>query len=160
MENKPNKIIWHHSADTDNGPQLNKINAYHKSRGFPKSGLGFYVGYHYLIEHNGLVIKCRKETEIGAHDRGENFGSIGICLDGNFNYTTPRKEQKKAAGKLTKEILRRWHIRVARIEPHRWGDPTDCPGTLLPDKWLAFNYIQYEINLITKIIQRLRLMFG
>ena len=160
MENKPNKIIWHHSADPDTGLQLSKINVAHKNRGFRKSSLGFYVGYHWLIEHNGLVIQCREEGVMGAHDQGENFGSIGVCLAGHFNSRKPTKAQEKATGKLVKEIMKRWSIRVTRLEPHRWGDPTDCPGTLLLDNWLAFNYIQYEINLITKIIQRIRLIFG
>ncbi len=156
-ENKPYKIIWHHSADASPELQLGKIDLEHKSRGYPKSSLGFFVGYHYLIEHDGKLVQCRKETEIGTHAKPENIHSIGICLTGNFSFYLPTEKQKETAGKLVKEILERWEIHIARIIPHRKVSATECPGKLLKDDWLACSYLQFEINRVEKIIQWLRL---
>jgi N-acetyl-anhydromuramyl-L-alanine amidase AmpD len=151
MDIKPSRIVWHHSADNSTKAQFAKIDAYHKTRDFPKSSLGFYVGYHYLIEHDGRIIQARKETEIGAHDTGENINSIGICLAGNFNITYPTTEQAISAAQLIKDIRTRFNIPITRIEPHRWDDTTDCPGTLLPDNWLIEQFLKYEGSVATQV---------
>lgn len=150
MEIKPSRIIWHHSADNSDAPQFNKINEYHQTRNFPVSSLGYYVGYHYLIEPDGRVLQARRETEIGAHDQGENSNSLGICLAGNFSLRYPSELQAAAAAKLVKEIRTRWDIPVTRIEPHRWDDDTECPGTLLPDNWLINEFLKREGSIFTK----------
>ncbi|MEK7578899.1 MAG: peptidoglycan recognition family protein [Patescibacteria group bacterium] len=142
----PKRIIWHHSADSFNGHQSEKINAYHKTLDFPKSSLGYYVGYHYLIEQDGLILKTRNETEIGAHDKNENLDSIGICLAGNFNIGKPTTTQINSAVLLIDYILIRWKISPAKIEPHRLNDATDCPGVWLPDDWLKNQYINWKIG--------------
>src|SRR3990167_8647940 len=90
---KAQRIIWHHSADPARDRQREKINLYHKHRGFPVSSLGFYGGYHFLIEHDGFVHQYRKCDEQGYHDADENGDSIGICLAGNLNLRKPPNEQ-------------------------------------------------------------------
>jgi hypothetical protein len=117
---------------------------YHKTRGFPISSFGYYVGYHWLIEPDGSIRQARKETEIGAHDAGENINSIGICLAGNFDLFMPNESQIASAALLVKQIRERWKIPVTRIEPHRWDDDTACPGSLLQDNWLINEYLQRE----------------
>jgi len=150
MEIKPTRIIWHHSADASNEKQFDKVNAYHKTRDFPRSSLGYFVGYHWFIERDGSLVQARKETEIGAHDSGENTNSIGICLAGNCNFIMPTEAQSASAALLVKNIRNRWKIPVTRIEPHRWDDSTDCPGTLLPDNWLINEFLQREGTIFTK----------
>jgi len=135
MENKPNRIIWHHSADGSTGHQADKINIYHKSRGFPKSILGFYGGYHILIEHDGSMFRYRADNEIGAHDADENINSLGVCLTGNFNLTRPTKEQTETLARVIATWRHIHNIPLTRVDPHRMGDATDCPGKLLPDDW-------------------------
>ncbi len=141
---KPQRIIWHHSAIASNTSQLVGINDYHRARGFPQSTLGYWVGYHYLIEPNGAVVRCRAEDEIGAHDAGENINSLGICLAGNFDDATPSDAQAMAFARLIKDIRTRWPIPLTRIEPHRWDDQTNCPGLMLPDNYAIENYLARE----------------
>ncbi len=97
--------------------------------------LGFYGGYHILIERDGTVVRFRADNEVGAHDYGENINSLGICLAGNFNSQHPTKEQETAFVKQLLEWKLKWNIPENRIDPHRIGDSTDCPGKLLPDDW-------------------------
>jgi len=139
---EPHRIIWHHSADPSTGPQLYKINEHHRQRGFPKSNRGYFVGYHWLIEPDGMMWQTRDESEIGAHDTGENMDSLGICLAGDFTARAPSEAQAVSAAELVGKIRVRWDIRLSRIEPHRWDDATECPGTFLPDNWLVNEYLK------------------
>jgi len=154
MENKPTKIIWHHTAVNSSSDQFFGINANHEIRRFPKSSLGFYVGYHYLIEHSGKVVKARLDTEIGAHDKGENVGSIGIGLAGNFSILYPTLAQKKAARKLVSVLMTRWKIPASHVEPHRTNDSTECPGKLLPDNWIIPNPVNHKVKAAIKLLQQ------
>lgn len=152
----PQRIIWHHSAVRSREPQFEQINQHHKMRDFPRSSLGFYVGYHWLIETDGTVRQARLETEMGAHDTGENVNSLGICFAGDFTASLPGEAQADAAARLIAGIRSRWNIPITRIEPHRWDDNTQCPGTFVPDDWLIKEYLKRE----TSPLHRLFLYIG
>lgn len=82
------RIIIHCSA-TPNGKHFSAedIDLWHKQRGFKK------CGYHVVIEVDGRVRRwpvCRGLNEQGAHVRGHNKDTIGICLIGTDKFT---KEQ-------------------------------------------------------------------
>ena len=53
-----------------------EINKWHMAKGW------FGIGYHYVIRRNGVIEKGRPETRPGAHVRGLNEVSLGICLVG------------------------------------------------------------------------------
>lgn len=66
------------------------INGWHAARGFRRSSplaRSFNVelqsiGYHYVIDVDGLHYTGRHLSEIGAHVSGHNAYSVGICLVG------------------------------------------------------------------------------
>ena len=142
----PKRIIWHHTGDASPGAQFDKINAYHKSRGFPLSSLGYFVGYHYLIERDGTLRQARSLEEMGAHDQAENLNSLGIALAGNFDIERPSEAQTIKATKSLGEIMAAKSIPITRIEPHRRDDETSCPGRLLGDDWLTKEYLRRHAN--------------
>ena len=109
---------------------------------------------------SGEVWKTRKETEIGAHDAGENPNSLGVCLAGNFNITQPTDLQKIAVVRLLSEIKSRWPIPLTRIEPHRWDDQTDCPGRNLPDNWLMNLWLEREGSNALKVFHWIGKKYG
>ncbi len=79
-----------HCADTpdDKDFSVKDIDNWHKQRGFNKHGSHtMYCGYHYVITRNGIIEKGRLLNEIGAHCRGYNLTSVGICLIGRNNFT-------------------------------------------------------------------------
>jgi len=135
MEQDPNRIILHHSGDISAGPQAEKINRYHKSRRFPKSRLGFFGGYHLLIEKNGVVFRYRDDNEVGAHDADENYGTLGVCLAGNFDLTVPTMRQQATLRRVLWVWQALWGISTDRIDPHRYGDQTSCPGRNVYNLW-------------------------
>ena len=141
-KNNPQHIIVHHTASlgTPDRYQLNGVNNYHRSQKYPLSSMGFFVGYHYLIEQNGKVIQCRREDENGAHTSQEsmNFKSIGICLAGDFDQQMPTEEQKSAIHKLLQEVQSRHNIPDEQVVPHRRYAPKSCWGKNLPDNIVDF----------------------
>ena len=74
------KIIVHCSASP---PSMNTfakdIDAWHKLRGW--SG----IGYHYVIRRSGILEKGRDIMQAGAHAKGYNFSSVGVCLIGGVD---------------------------------------------------------------------------
>jgi len=71
---------------------------------FPKSGLGFWVGYHKMIDRYGRIYTARLDETIGSHTlNGWNTKSIGICLDGNFNIEAPTQAQLMSLRSLIKQ---------------------------------------------------------
>lgn len=80
MRRKTDYIIIHCSAtppDMDIG--VKEIDKWHKDRGW--SG----VGYHDIIRRNGVPEQGRDENATGAHAKGYNSISVGICLVGGIN---------------------------------------------------------------------------
>ena len=73
-------IIIHCSA-TREGQELppEALDEMHRKRGF--SG----TGYHYYIRRNGTVLSPRHIACIGAHVKGRNNHSIGICYEGGLD---------------------------------------------------------------------------
>ena len=123
-------IVLHHTDDPTQGPQFNKVNAYHKAKGFPKSSLGFYVGYHYFIGFDGTIKVARAEWETGAHCNAKlmNFRGIGIALAGDFTLRPPNEAQISALATLVKDIQQRNKIADDHVLNHRDCKPTSCPG--------------------------------
>jgi hypothetical protein len=131
--NTPKVIIVHHSASPLT-TKVGDIDRWHKSRwpGFI-SRRGFHVGYHYVVEADGMVIQTREHDEVGAHCIGQNSRSIGICIVGNFNNYEPTVAQVTAVRKLIKTLRAEYGNLPAR--PHRYYAKTDCFGTSLPDNY-------------------------
>lgn len=75
-----------HCSDTPASMDIGaeEIDQWHKERGW--SG----IGYHYVIRRDGTLEPGRPLEKSGAHVRGFNRNSIGICLvggKGGFNFT-------------------------------------------------------------------------
>ena len=158
--NQPKFLVLHCSdvSHNTNPHQLISIDRYHRDeRGFPKSSLGFWVGYHYLIDSD-KEYQCRADTDEGAHCnqgydgktiyqpgaydntkiKSMNFQSIGICWsgDGDIEYPTPIQY-----GLLQKRIWAlqdKWKIPNENVKYHRYfSKGKTCAGSLLTDEWLA-----------------------
>ena len=93
-----NKIIVHCSA-TREGQDIpvETIKKWHiEGRGWSD------IGYHFYIDINGNIHKGRDIAKIGAHCKGQNRNSIGICYcggveaDGKTPKDTRTIEQKDA----------------------------------------------------------------
>lgn len=119
---KPKYLVFHHSASKVAAPQ--DVNRWHKARGW--SG----IGYHYLVRKDGSIHRGRPENKLGAHVRGHNSDTIGICAEGDFTRETMSDAQIAALQELRADI----HRRYPGIKDLRHSDlnPTSCPGNRYP----------------------------
>lgn len=74
---KITKIIVHCSATPEGKDySVNTIRDWHLARGWRD------IGYHFVIYRNGEIAEGRPIEQSGAHTKGENYCSIGICYIG------------------------------------------------------------------------------
>ena len=71
----------------------------------------------------------------GAHVKGYNTKSIGICLAGNFDVTLPTTEQTESLAELIKQLKKKHNIKIENISPHRDKAAKTCYGSRLSDDW-------------------------
>lgn len=154
MENVPRQIIVHHTAAVAPVPQFDAINEWHKAREFPLSSLGYYVGYHYVIEKDGTTRQARKDDEGGAHAIGANFNSIGICLVGDFDIELPTEAQIIALGALIESKQHEHSLPVDAVYPHRHVSNTGCFGSRLPDDWAIQVLAWFELAKAANVEQQ------
>ena len=81
-----------------------------------------FTGYHYYITRDGTTYQTRHEQLIGAHAKGDNEHSLGVCYEGGLDKQgkpadTRTKAQKQALLKLLKR-LKKEHPQ-AQILGHR-----------------------------------------
>ena len=123
---KIDKIIIHCSATKEGADfHVKDIDRWHKQRGYK------CVGYHYVITLDGAIEKGRNEDEIGAHCKGYNANSIGICyiggLDKEGNAKDTRTVQQRAALYLLLNQLKEKYPN-ATIHGHNEFANKACPS--------------------------------
>jgi len=140
--NKPQFLIVHHTGGTDADPKADTshhtfdvVDGWHKKLWNFKSSLGHYIGYHYFIDKTGKVTQGRSDTDEGAHTKGKNLVSLGICLAGNFDVTVPSKEQVAALKTLLRAKMTQYALSLDSIVPHRKFAVKSCYGSKLSDTW-------------------------
>lgn len=133
---RPIKWIVVHCSATREGQELppDTLDAMHRARGF--SG----TGYHYYIRRDGEVVETRPLAQIGAHTKGYNNHSIGICYEGGLTADgTPadtRTEDQRTVLRLLVGQLRR-KFPGALVVGHRDLSPDlDGDGQVEPHEWL------------------------
>lgn len=142
-----NKIILHCSAsDLVRHDNINSIRELHT---FPKdwythwgnyytSGKEFSdIGYHWIIVKSGKIKKGRPETLMGAHTKGHNSDSIGICLTGEYLFSD---YQMTALENLVEILTDKYNIPANKVYPHWYFNPhKTCPNfTLKGERYVRF----------------------
>jgi len=123
----PSYIILHHSFTKDSKTvSWQPIREYHLSLGWQD------IGYHYGIEmvnDKFEILVGRFEGTVGAHTKGLNGLSIGICCVGNFDNEPPDMAQWNILLELCENICRRYNLPVQNVKGHREYAPyKSCPG--------------------------------
>ena len=119
------KIIIHCSA-TLPGQRVDveTITRWHKQRGFKT------IGYHFFIDRSGTIHAGRPLEHQGAHCKGQNARSIGICYEGGLNkegkpYDTRTIMQRIAMKELVAQLQERFT--EATVHGHREFANKACP---------------------------------
>lgn len=154
------KIVIHCAATKNGRPLGNErqsaaeiIDKWHASRGFKRQAWRTarfnphlkHIGYHFVIDCDGRCETAREIGEMGAHVRGHNKNSIGICLIGTDKFTRIQWQNLRQIVLQLKNRYPRAKVLGHRdLSPDRNGDgkitPEEwtklCPGFSV-DQWLA-----------------------
>lgn len=113
--NNPKRAFLHCSATPDYD-ESNKvfdiygaadIDEWHRKRGWRE------IGYHYVIRRSGIVEKGSREwNEYGAHVKGQNKDSLGICYIGTSKPTLMQVDSLLAVFGMVWEEF--------NIKPEQW----------------------------------------
>lgn len=120
-----NKIIIH-CTDTpeDRHVSVEDITQWHKEKGYNT------IGYHYVVYLDGSIRVGRPVDKKGAHCKGHNAKSIGVCYVGGRNLKgihsdTRTEAQKEALRSLIKKLLTKYPN--AKVYGHRDFAARACP---------------------------------
>lgn len=144
------RIIWHHSA----GGSMEGAVAAMKAKG---------CHYHVLIDQYGKTFKMRS-YDLMAYHAGPNGNpnSIGICMIGDFRYTSPTHEQIQKAADLAFDIEKTYG--PVNFQNHCDVAATMCPvidlSKIVRDRMITIEkdrdtqsqkpLDEYEVNTIKK----------
>lgn len=134
MSNTCSKIIIHHSLTKDS-----KTKSWDAIRDYHVNHQGWNdIGYHYGIELVGneyKIFKGRDESKGGAHTKGQNMKSIGICCVGNYDIETPPEGMLYKLIELIDDISTR-HGKLPIFSHNTFASYKSCPGKKFPMTWV------------------------
>lgn len=92
------KQVIIHCAATPNGKSysVDQIDDMHRRRGFRRTDRNIaafnskhkHIGYNFYIDVDGSCHYGRGMNEVGAHVRGHNRGTVGVCMAGTDKFTS------------------------------------------------------------------------
>jgi len=122
------KLIIHCSAtrECDDSVNASVIDRWHKARGWKG------CGYHFIVLIDGTIETGRMIDEVGAHVKGMNKSSIGICYigglekDGKTPKDTRTPQQKESLLLLIKTLKKIYP--EATLHGHNEFSNKACPS--------------------------------
>lgn len=123
-------IVVHHSAGAEH-VTVDQIRKEHVAKGYGD------VGYHFLIhrcEKAGpwVLSPCRPLGTTGAHDAGQNTGSIGVCIAGDYTRGPVDRWAWDLLTGFLAGLAERFGLEPDQVQGHGENEPprtpTACPG--------------------------------
>ena len=134
MAFKPKRIILHHSLTFDSGSVSWGAVRYHhtKEKEPPWLDIGYHSGVELVKtgEHEYYEILMGRMWDIpGAHCKGNNQDSLGLCFVGNFDLKDPPLKQLISGAKIVSLWLDLYDLTMGDIHLHReYASDRTCPG--------------------------------
>lgn len=124
---KITEIILHTSA-TPEGKDFKAadIDRWHRKKGWR------CIAYHFFIDLDGKVEEGRPIGMVGAHTKGHNANSIGICYCGGLSTDGKPKDtrtlkQKESMYLLVYQLLNLYGLSIKDVYGHRDFAAKSCP---------------------------------
>lgn len=147
---KPKQIILHHSLTKDNQTvSWGAIRKFHKSYAYkgkiiskeeadyciasgqhvkkPWGDIGYHFGIE-LVNDSYEILMGRMPNVQGAHCRGHNKDSIGVCFIGNYDIDTPSKGMIDKGVSLITYLCKVYNISSSQVYGHCEYSSKTCPG--------------------------------
>lgn len=128
---KIDTVIVHHSAGAAHATVAELRDLHVRQRGYSD------IGYHFVVRRQGAggawVIEPGRPVElVGAHDAGENTGSIGVCICGDYTRGPVDAWGWRLLVDFVAQLCARYQLIADQVEGHREHEPrstpTACPG--------------------------------
>lgn len=137
---RPIDSIYIHCSATPDGRDVTveQIRQMHLKNGWND------IGYHFVIYRDGSVLPGRPISQIGAHAKGHNTGSIGICYIGGMNKENTKAADTRTSAQqesliwLVKELIRTFG--TLKIYGHNQVSAKSCPCFDVPS-WVDATHI-------------------
>lgn len=129
-------IVIHTAAADWPGVTVDEIRRWHRRRGFSD------IGYHFVIDDDGVVHPGRRENIPGAHALGMNHRSLGICVTGHGDVHDFYAAQIDALGSLLRTLCKTYHLTPDRILGHR--EVGEIPGCPAPHKTCPGEFVNMD----------------
>ena len=132
---KIDMIVIHCSATRADVPlSPRQLEEMHRQRGFDG------CGYHYYVRRDGEICTMRPVDRPGAHAKGYNRHSIGVCYEGGLDEqgrpADTRTELQKRSLRVLVRVLA-MDFQTRRIVGHRDLSPDlDGDGVIEPEEWV------------------------
>ena len=97
------KLLVVHCSDTADSENIDAVDIHKMHLSFGWDG----IGYHKIILRSGKIENGRPEYWVGAHVKGKNNISLGVCLIGRNKFT---KNQFKSL----ERTLRKWKVQYPK----------------------------------------------
>lgn len=147
------RLILHHSACSSCTAE--QIHQWHLNNGWEGAG------YHFLVRKDGQIYRLRPEEFVGAHAKGSNYNSIGICAEGNFENETMSEAQKNSLIELVSYLKGKYGI--SKVLKHSDVNNTACPGKNYPFNEIVNGKVEerHEVSgIIADIQSKLNSKYG
>ena len=99
------KLLVIHCSDTDDEEDLHALDIHNMHLNFGWDG----IGYHKVICRSGRIENGRPDYWIGAHVKGKNDISLGVCLIGRNIFTNQQYFSLET-------VLRSWKLLYPKAE--------------------------------------------
>lgn len=123
-------------ADKTPHEQMKEIDRWHKDKGWRA------IGYHAIVARDGTVVQGRPYSQQGAHAKGHNKTTIGICLIGGFGSDADDRAvdhftavQLASLYALIKDLREQYGIKD-NVVGHNKISNKACPGFRV-QRWLS-----------------------
>ena len=133
---KIDTIVIHCSATREDATLTpRQLDQMHRQRGFDG------CGYHYYVRRDGTICTMRPMERMGAHAKGHNATSVGVCYEGGLNANgqaaDTRTEWQKYSLRTLVKVLKQKYPGIKRVCGHRDLSPDlDGDGIISPNEWI------------------------
>ncbi len=128
------RIVLHCSATIEGKEySVDTIRKWHTNKGWSD------IGYHYVIQLDGTISQGRPINKQGAHVRGHNKDSIGICYIGGIDADKKPKDtmtpEQNSAFRMLVRSIRILFGEDITIHGHNEFSSKACPSFIVKEKF-------------------------
>tara|TARA_R100001460_G_scaffold59854_2_gene99872 strand:+ start:1338 stop:1751 length:414 start_codon:yes stop_codon:yes gene_type:complete len=129
-----NRIVLHCSATVEGKDySVDTIRKWHTNKGWSD------IGYHYVIQLDGTISQGRPIDKQGAHVRGHNKDSVGICYIGGVDADIKPKDtmtpEQNSAFRMLVRSIRILFGEDITIHGHNEFSSKACPSFEVKEKF-------------------------